>query len=165
MGQTSWNSWNLLSFTGLQISHGRGPEKHSLKGIVSKIFDGVRKGWHFVHLWGEERALRLRTVTSGQCFNWYTCLVKSQKKPINMGIQRAFGVVTYGGDMRVLCSLRRGDSYHLHSTFPHRSHYFTVPRFILSDNMSSVCEGSSCVWSSDLLSYWTWRLGNGTFEA
>ena len=33
--------------------------------------------------------------------------------------------------------------------------HFAVPRFILYDNVTSRCEWSSWVWSSDLLSCWT----------
>ena len=34
--------------------------------------------------------------------------------------------------------------------------HFAVPRFILYNNVRSIFEWSSWVWSSDLLSYWTW---------
>ncbi|XDB56812.1 hypothetical protein AB1E18_010273 [Capra hircus] len=37
------NDTNKSRDHGLEISHGRGPKKYSLKRIVSKIFDGVHK--------------------------------------------------------------------------------------------------------------------------
>ncbi|XP_069403094.1 spleen trypsin inhibitor I-like [Ovis canadensis] len=37
------NDTNKSRDHGLEINHGRGPKKHSLKRIVSKIFDGVHK--------------------------------------------------------------------------------------------------------------------------
>ena len=39
---------------------------------------------------------------------------------------------------------------------PARLTHFAVPRFILYDSVTSLCEWSSWVWPSDLLSYWTW---------
>ena len=36
---------------------------------------------------------------------------------MNVGIQRAFGVVTHGGDVRILCSLGHGGSSHLNFHF------------------------------------------------
>ena len=117
MGQASLNSWNLLSFIGLETSHGRRLEKRSVTDLISAFMDAVVIGLNFLHLWGEERALRLRTVTTGQWFSQYTCLVKPQYKSMNVGIQGAFRVATYGSDLRALCSLGSGDSPHLHFHF------------------------------------------------
>ena len=117
MDQDSWNSWNLLSFIGLETSHRRRLEKRSLIDLVSVFIDAVATGLNFLNLWGEERALRLRTVTTGQWFSHYICLVKPQYKSMNMGIQRDFRVATHSGDLRALCSLGRRDSPHLHFHF------------------------------------------------
>ena len=57
MSQTSWNCWNLLSFIGVETSHGRGPEKRSVIDVVTSIIDGVATGVNFLQLWGEERVL------------------------------------------------------------------------------------------------------------
>ena len=49
------------------------------------------------------------------------------------------------------------DSPHLHfHSLPCSLTHFAVPRFILHENMASLWEWFSWVWSSDLLSYWTW---------
>ena len=42
--------------------------------------------------------------------------------------------------------------------------HLAVPRFILYDNMRSLWEWSSWVWSSDLLHYWTPSWGKGTSQ-
>lgn len=48
-------------FIGLETSHRRGPEKHSTKNTIKSIIRGMFTGVNFLQLWGEERALRLRT--------------------------------------------------------------------------------------------------------
>ena len=157
MSPASWNSWNLLSFIGLETSHRRGPEKRSIIDVISHVIDGVVKGLNFFHLWGEERALGLRTITTGQQFNQYACLVKPQWKSTNMGNQGAFGVVSHDSDVRVQCFLGHEGSSQLHFYFAlHVSLIFAAVRFILNNNVRSICEWSSWVWSSNLLSYWTW---------
>ena len=65
MSQAFWNCWNLLSFIGVETSHRRGIEKRSVIDVVTSIIDGVATGMNFLQLWGEERALRLRTGTTG----------------------------------------------------------------------------------------------------
>ena len=62
----SRNSWNLLSFTGLETSLTRGPEKLVVSSVIKEIIDDVIIGLNFLNLLGEKRALRLRTATSGQ---------------------------------------------------------------------------------------------------
>ena len=117
MGQASWNSWNLLSFIGLETSHGRRLEKRSVIDLISVFIDAVVTGLNFLHLWGEERTLRLRTVTTGQWFSQYPCLVKPQYKSMNVSIQGAFRVATHCDDLKAQCSLGRGDSPHFHFHF------------------------------------------------
>ena len=97
MSQASWNCWNLLSFIGVETSHRLGPEKHSAIDVVKNIIDGVITGLNFLYLWGEERALRLRTGTTGQWFYQNTCLVKPQEESTNVGIQRTSGLSKQGG--------------------------------------------------------------------
>ena len=65
MSQASSNCWNLLSFIGVETSHRKGLEKRSVIDVVTGIMDGVATGENFLELWGEERALRLRTGTTG----------------------------------------------------------------------------------------------------
>ena len=157
MGQASWNSWNLLSFIGLETSHRRGPEKRSIIDVISHVIDDVVKGLNFFHLWGEGRALGLRTITTGQQLNQYACLVKPQWKSTNMGNQGAFGVVSHDSDVRGQCSLGHEGSSQLHFLFTlNVSLIFAVLRFILNNNVRSICVWSSWVWSLDFLSYWTW---------
>ena len=162
MSPASWNSWNLLSFIGLETSHRRAPEKRSIIDVIRNVIGGVVKGLNFFHLWGEGRALGLRTITTGQGFNQYACLVKPQWKSINMGIQGAFGVVSHDSNVRVQCSLGHEGSSQLHFHFAlHVSLIFAVLRFILSNSMRAMFEWGSWVWVSVLLSYWTWS-GNVT---
>ena len=65
MDQASCNSLALLSFLGLETSHKEGIEKRSVLPVVTGILGGVLKGLFFLHLWGEDRALRLGTGHSG----------------------------------------------------------------------------------------------------
>uniref|UniRef100_A0A452GB12 BPTI/Kunitz inhibitor domain-containing protein n=1 Tax=Capra hircus TaxID=9925 RepID=A0A452GB12_CAPHI len=53
---------------GLETSHRRGPEKRSTKNTIKSIIRGVSTGVNFLQLWGEERALRLRTADSRPAF-------------------------------------------------------------------------------------------------
>ena len=117
MSPASWNSWNLLYFIGLETSHRRAPEKRSIIDVIRNVIDGVVKGLNFFHLWGEGQALGLRTITTGQGFSQYACLVKPQWKSINIGFWGVFGVVSHDSDVRVLCSLGHGGSSQLHSHF------------------------------------------------
>ena len=54
-------------------------------------------GLSFPHFWGKDRTLRLGTVPTGQWFKQNTCLMKPQEESINVGIQRASGVLKQGG--------------------------------------------------------------------
>ena len=54
-------------------------------------------GLSFPHFWGKDRTLRLGTVPTGQWLKQNTCLMKPQEESINVGIQRASGVLKQGG--------------------------------------------------------------------
>ena len=49
----------------METSQRKGLEKRSVIDVVTGIMDGVATGENFLELWGEERALRLRTGTTG----------------------------------------------------------------------------------------------------
>ncbi|KAB0337812.1 hypothetical protein FD754_024969 [Muntiacus muntjak] len=49
----------------VETSHKPGLEKRSVKKVIKSILGGVIKGLFFLHLWGEDRALRLGTVPTG----------------------------------------------------------------------------------------------------
>ena len=52
-------------FIGVETSHRRGLEKRSVIDVVTSIIDGVATGENFLQLWGDKRAPRLRTGTTG----------------------------------------------------------------------------------------------------
>ena len=64
--QNSRNSWNLLSFIGLETNHTRELEKRSVVNVIKSVLGGVITGLSFLHIWGKDRALRLGTVPTGQ---------------------------------------------------------------------------------------------------
>ena len=71
MDQASWNSWNLLSFIGHVTVSGAKYKNHTAEesptlNIQQLILSEKNKGLYFPYLWGEERALRLGAVTTGQ---------------------------------------------------------------------------------------------------
>ena len=78
MGQASLNSWNLLSFIGLETSHRRGPEKRSTKDMIKNIIRGMATGVNFLQLWGEERVLIWEQAPLSYEFNQNAYL----KKPL-----------------------------------------------------------------------------------
>ncbi|KAB0338294.1 hypothetical protein FD755_025288 [Muntiacus reevesi] len=49
----------------VETNHKHGLEKRSVLPVVKGILGGVLKGLFFLHLWGEDRALRLGTVPTG----------------------------------------------------------------------------------------------------
>ena len=132
LSQASWNCWNLLSFIGVETSHQLGPEKRSVIDVVKNIIDSVITGLNFLHLWGEERALRLRTGATGPWFN-QNSFCETSVRIHEYGHSGSIWAVTYDGDVRVLCSLGHGGSPHLH---------FHLPPYI---SLPSLCQDLSFI--------------------
>ena len=71
MDQASWNSWNLLSFIGHVMTSRAQLKNHTVEesptfNTQQLILSEKNKGLYFLCLWGEERAPRLRSVTTSQ---------------------------------------------------------------------------------------------------
>ena len=89
MDQASWNSWNSLSFIGHVMVSRAHLKNHTVEKFPTLntqhlILNEKNKGFLFLYLWGEERALRLRSVTTGQ----WPVANDSINKPISWNLKK-----------------------------------------------------------------------------